>query len=734
MRWLNRPEQPQVADIKKRDWEPHYCCHDRLIADAAFLKGVGFHGNAEFEFSLPGEFVLEVFVWGDSPDEFLPYTLVIGDETADEVSQYNQTQMTLVGLIRGPQKFSLRTTSPKYVLTGIRWTSRDRYEAESIPEILSRVRGLMADPFHDGPAERRQRFSLIQLYPRLALSSNPDVRREALVGMARVDYWNFAESLYPTAGMVVESFKRALAVAPGDETLRQTISAACLGQNQLQRVEEFRKRLACESIEPVEWTPALPPIPKSAPEWAVSQLRLKARLDAITRYWVAKRQRPDGQVGGGWGDDVEMLRSWGPQALGLGSEIAAAGLRRMADGVWNSGMIEKGYSKTIDDSEHGSELTADSQPLLAALAPQDPVIRSRLAMAASCVPNWIGRQPDGKWRFRGCYFNCEQFHANPDYAIDNHYNIRAVGLALWHAFLSRDARLIDLLQNWAGTWLAAARQTRHQKPAGLFPPLMRASDGEYQVGAGPWDRQNNALGALAHWNGYSQEAQTSLLLAVYDLTGNRKWLDAAGETFDVLNDCQAHPRYCQEILDRPEALIEWRRLSGDTRFDKLLAALGHTSDAAVLEMMSRDANAMEERIRYNFPMLTSEAIFTDRVIPWWSASYKTALFGGDAPRGERYPNFMVTWPPTNKSVARAVLESTPRVLRFRFFNFEEHDVIQPVRLWRCRAGRWSIETRAAEGEVLVRSEVLVTHRAQKVQIRVPARRESSVSLTYMREN
>lgn len=263
---------------------------------------------------------------------------------------------------------------------------------------------------------------------------------------------------------------------------------------------------------------------------------------------------------------------------------------------------------------------------------------------------------------------------------------------------------------------------------------MRSSDGDYLIGTGTWDRQNNALGALAHWSGYSQEALTSLLLAVYDLTGKKEWLDAAAGTFEVLNHCRAHPRYCREILQHPEALIEWRRLSGDSRFDRWVEEFRPRSDAEMLETMSRDASAMEDGIRYNFAMLTSEAIFTDRVIPRWTAFYKTALFGGDAPRGERYPGFMVTWPPTNKSVARAVLESGPRLIRFRFFNFEDHEVMQPVRLWRCRAGRWSIETRNASEEVLFRSQVIVTHGAQKIHIRIPALQESSVSLACLRES
>ena len=156
----------------------------------------------------------------------------------------------------------------------------------------------------------------------------------------------------------------------------------------------------------------------------------------------------------------------------------------------------------------------------------------------------------------------------------------------------------------------------------------------------------------------------------------------------------------------------------------------YRDDGAVLQMMSREAEAMEARIRYNFAMLTSEALFTDRVIPWWSPAYKAALFGGDAPRGERYPGFAVTWPATDNQVARVVLEAGPERLRFRFYNFEDREAALPVRLWRTNAGRWSLCISRGSGETLASSEIAVTARTQIVKLALPARTEVAVSLSY----
>ena len=42
---------------------------------------------------------------------------------------------------------------------------------------------------------------------------------------------------------------------------------------------------------------------------------LDFNLTSIIDYWVTERQAPDGQFGGGWGDDVEVWRRWTPFVL-----------------------------------------------------------------------------------------------------------------------------------------------------------------------------------------------------------------------------------------------------------------------------------------------------------------------------------------------------------------------------------------------------------------------------------
>jgi len=54
------------------------------------------------------------------------------------------------------------------------------------------------------------------------------------------------------------------------------------------------------------------PFNDRAPAWANYQRMVLEKLYWMIHWWIDNRQISDGQFGGGWGDDVEMWRSWVP--------------------------------------------------------------------------------------------------------------------------------------------------------------------------------------------------------------------------------------------------------------------------------------------------------------------------------------------------------------------------------------------------------------------------------------
>ncbi|MEI9900601.1 MAG: hypothetical protein WDN31_11275 [Hyphomicrobium sp.] len=81
--------------------------------------------------------------------------------------------------------------------------------------------------------------------------------------------------------------------------------------------------------------------------------------------------------------------------------------------------------------------------------------------------------------------------------------------------------------------------------------------------------------------------------------------------------------------------------------------------------------------------------------------YQRSLFGGSAPRPDRYPAFAVTWTPAKEQYARAVVAASAESLRLKLYSFEAGPIRADLRAWRLRPGRyqWTIAETKEQGEV-----------------------------------
>jgi hypothetical protein len=552
--------------------------YDRQIYDPALSQGLAVKGDLQFDLRAPGPQVVEIFLV-TPPDDTHSFVLEAGGKPIDSRHEAvvspappsprdGMRMLTLMGVLNG--SFAVRSTATRYVISAIRWTPQKRFEEEVAPAWLDRTRQLSADPFfEDLRAQRRD--SLQQLYDRLALGSRAEIRREAVVGRARMAYWLAAENQEPRDIARADSlFREAFNLAPDDRILRQVISSSCSGRN----VESGRMPYGgyCLQAEPVPWSVVVPPDAAGAPEWAVRQRRLAARLEAITRWWVERRQQSDGQIGGGWRSDAQILRQWGPQALGLGASVAATGIRRLADGIWASGLPANEDGSGVMDEGRSWEPLADAQSWMAALAPEDANVIARLRQAAE----------------------------------------HAKGPALWYAYFTGD-------------------------------------------GAGDPGRPEAA--------------------------GQRSGSAADVSAFDVT----------------------WA--------------------------MTTQAGESESILARDFDMYTSEVIYPDRVYYPLSLDYTRYLFGGDAPRGDRYPAFAVTWPPAETAFARAVVAATSTALRLRLYSFETKPSTVQVRVWRLKPGKYRWVSRDTIGTELDRGDLAISKRAQTVSLRLPPARDLELTLS-----
>ena len=81
------------------------------------------------------------------------------------------------------------------------------------------------------------------------------------------------------------------------------------------------------------------------PEWAYLQNKVSNTMLDIIYYWVNNRQANNGEFGGKFDDDCEMLRWWPISRVVFDDTIALKGMKRLVDGIWNSEWIYKGFSK-----------------------------------------------------------------------------------------------------------------------------------------------------------------------------------------------------------------------------------------------------------------------------------------------------------------------------------------------------------------------------------------------------
>ncbi|MFN7922594.1 MAG: hypothetical protein U0Q16_20995 [Bryobacteraceae bacterium] len=407
---------------------------ENSIPDPPHVRGERVTGEQRIEIPERQRYFVEVFV--SASNDGHAFRLRNGETMLDERrTRATERRLTLMGWVDSPAQLRLQTEAPEYVFNGYRLTRARDFAAFYRPLWFERLRHLTTHALftgeQDGPLAR-QRY-ILQLSERLRHAVQPEVRNEALLGLTRAWYWA------GDPARTVELLHQCIREIPEDPIVRQMVTASCAPA----------KGDLCSQVKPIAWPLDLPDFPPGAPEWAVTQRRLRNRMETITRWWVDQRQAANGELGGGWHGDVTMLRAWGQLAAGLGSPIAAKGIERVANGVWSSGLIQNGYAKEIQRVERSAGLTAETQPWLAALDPANATALERLRNTAACAPNWIAREPDGRFRFLWASFNCRDHDPLPERAGELPENLRAMGPALWYAHLTRDTALSQLIVNWA---------------------------------------------------------------------------------------------------------------------------------------------------------------------------------------------------------------------------------------------------------------------------------------------
>jgi len=493
---------------------------------------------------------------------------------------------------------------------------------------------------------------------------------------------------------------------------------------------------------PVPWGQDLVADTASAPAWAAYLREAYARQVRILEWWFEHRQQPDGQLGGGWGDDVELLRTWVPvAAISTAAEKVIRGIERMCEGLWR-GVLKNGYAADIGDVEHSAEPSADSLPTMILLRYGDPrYVEWNMASARTIRDVLTGIDRKGYVRFKSTEIGANGVHTDPRAGGDTGYHARAMKHLIWLAWWGNtEAR--NLFLNWVEGWRAATLAKIDTKLPGVVPGTIWYPSGEIFPPSGrPWWDPD--------WNYYGFPGLAGMIhdsfLAAYALSGDRRFLEPFQLAMDLVSrgplldssrfppgsDSWVYAQVVHQVGSDQMAVYRWltaervydeyaRRFAGPTQ----LYQMDHDL-AAYLRQFERTAKGL----RTNFGLRTREVIATDRAglggakVTW--GAYTGAVV---TLRDARTPTMAVTWETPDTNFAALVTETTRQRLRVWIYSFRPEPTRMGMRLWRLDPGRYTLREGAQmPGEHAFQHRygwrpprtVTVRHKGERVWLDVP---------------
>jgi len=499
------------------------------------------------------------------------------------------------------------------------------------------------------------------------------------------------------------------------------------------------------------------PPPAGAPRWATLQRESLERLTDIITWWIDHRMRPDGQYGGGWGDDCEMWRFWAPVLIAFEDPKIVAAQARFSSALLGQPHMRQGYTSQMTDVEHTAEDSADAITPMMHLEPDNPAWQQRARRLAELMEKlWTGRNRRGQIQFKSTYFAVDRVDDRPERACDTVYHPRAVqpALLLWQR--TGDEGLGRLFSAWMDTWVDAAARAERGKPAGVIPSAIHWPDGSVG-GLAPdwWDPKNHGETTLYRWPSAMAMMCDSLLLT-YHMTGKEKYLEPlrsmAAIRLKWRNNPPQHPpepgseAWCaQKMGYLSETLAKYRVLTGSREFDELLAREGRRSllagspgQRSVLEAALDESAAA---LRVNFEGYTSEVRYTDRVLrfpalfgsdmmfrdpiptiktPDPSLIYQSAT--GDPGNCGYFPLARVRWLTPPRQIAALVTAADPRHMSAELYHFGDGARAMKAELYLLAAGRYRLVFEPQGEPRPVPQQFVVSGPRTRITFELPPRR------------
>jgi len=186
-----------------------------------------------------------------------------------------------------------------------------------------------------------------------------------------------------------------------------------------------------------------------APDWAFWQMQAMNECKRIVHWIIDNRQVENGELGGVWGDDTDMLEYWSDYALACDDDRKITNaLRRFWHGVYEHSLVE-GVSRTIRDNLHSYEegMGCISHQLLVDYG--DPTAIEHVMRACShYYPKWMTKNDDGTYSFRSNYLGYPGVYTEGRMGRDVSRNGLLLFPAAYLTWYNRHPEATQYVLNW----------------------------------------------------------------------------------------------------------------------------------------------------------------------------------------------------------------------------------------------------------------------------------------------
>lgn len=485
--------------------------------------------------------------------------------------------------------------------------------------------------------------------------------------------------------------------------------------------------------------------PGNAPNWAVLQREVLNRLADEIAWWVNERQAPNGELGGKIDDDVEILRNWLPMLI-YGDENTITGWKKLADAIWNNSRVLNGYSKKIRDVEHSSEFISDSQPALLIIS-EDTTYRNRLKYTADLFENlWSSKNKFGNRFFKSAWLGAKGIDETPPKNRDIDMNAQALKPLRFLAWVTKDKKYIDLINEWSYSWLKISLSTDKGKPIGIIPASVRGYD-EAINGDEPNWYDANMFWHYYDWSNHNGNRILDHLLFTYSITADDSLLIPIELTLKFITDVLSNNpkvKNSEATIGSDEWIVQrflnsgsfwsnvqnWRILTDNKEYDNLLKNYG---SFYIKYLLTKDESELENgldqilsTLRYNSPLRTKLVMHTDRVrIP--GIDHLTAMICGDATHNGSSPFLAASWSNTNENCSILIEEISSKSILVSLYNFDQSEITIGMKIWKLLNGTYRLKQKdlVSEKETII----VITNPGQVFDLKIAPESLTKISIT-----